>query len=130
MFPKELLSQLSNSKVVAGFSIEKVEDAIPIAKALLAGGIEVIELTLRTNSALDAVKCIAESVPEIVLGVGTILTPEQAIQIKQAGADFGVSPGMNPDVFKKGKKMDFSTFWCHLIYSVVNWRLFNTVAIF
>ncbi|MAW39710.1 MAG: keto-deoxy-phosphogluconate aldolase [Kiritimatiellaceae bacterium] len=107
MFPKELLSQLSNSKVVAGFSIEKVEDAIPIAKALLAGGIEVIELTLRTNSALDAVKCIAESVPEIVLGVGTILTPEQAIQIKQAGADFGVSPGMNPDVIKTAQKMDF-----------------------
>ena len=104
MFPKELLSQLSNSKVVAGFSIEKVEDAIPIAKALLAGGIEVIELTLRTNSALDAVKCIAESVPEIVLGVGTILTPEQAIQIKQAGADFGVSPGMNPDVIKTARK--------------------------
>ncbi len=107
MFTKELLSQLSNSKVVAGFSIEKVEDAIPIAKALLAGGIEVIELTLRTNSALDAVKCIAESVPEIVLGVGTILTPEQAIQIKQAGADFGVSPGMNPDVIKTAQKMDF-----------------------
>jgi 2-dehydro-3-deoxyphosphogluconate aldolase/(4S)-4-hydroxy-2-oxoglutarate aldolase len=107
MFPKELLSQLSNSKVVAGFSIEKVEDAIPIAKALFAGGIEVIELTLRTNSALDAVKCIAESVPEIVLGVGTILTPEQAIQIKQAGADFGVSPGMNPDVIKTAQKMDF-----------------------
>ncbi len=107
MFTKELLSQLSNSKVVAGFSIEKVEDAIPIAKALFAGGIEVIELTLRTNSALDAVKCIAESVPEIVLGVGTILTPEQAIQIKQAGADFGVSPGMNPDVIKTAQKMDF-----------------------
>ena len=48
MFPNELLIQLRNSRVVAGFSIENVEDAIPIAKALLAGGIDVIELTLRT----------------------------------------------------------------------------------
>ena len=56
MFPNKLLIQLRNSRVVAGFSIENVEDAIPIAKALLAGGIDVIELTLRTDCALAAVK--------------------------------------------------------------------------
>lgn len=106
MFPKELLSRLRNSSVVAGFSIKQVEDAVPVAKALLAGGINVIELTLRTECALNAVKSIAESVPEIVLGVGTILTPEQAIQVKQAGADFGVAPGMNPDVIKTAQKID------------------------
>jgi 2-dehydro-3-deoxyphosphogluconate aldolase/(4S)-4-hydroxy-2-oxoglutarate aldolase len=105
MFPKELLSRLRNSSVVAGFSIEQVEDAVPVAKALLAGGINVIELTLRTECALNAVKSIAEYVPEIVLGVGTILTPEQAIEVKQAGADFGVAPGMNPDVIKTAQKI-------------------------
>lgn len=107
MFPNELLIQLRNSRVVAGFSIENVEDAIPIAKALLAGGIDVIELTLRTDCALAAVKSIAEVVPEISLGVGTILTPEQVVQVKEAGAHFGVSPGMNPNVIRKAEEIGF-----------------------
>ena len=106
MFPNELLIQLSNSRVVAGFSIENVEDAIPIAKALLAGGIDAIELTLRTDCGLVAVERIAEAVPEIILGVGTILTPLQADQIKEAGAHFGVSPGMNPNVIKKAEEIN------------------------
>lgn len=106
MFPNELLIQLRNSRVVAGFSIENVEDAIPIAKALLAGGIDVIELTLRTDCALAAVERIAEVVPEISLGVGTILTPEQVVQVKEAGAHFGVSPGMNPNVIRKAEEID------------------------
>ena len=105
MFPNELLIQLRNSRVVAGFSIENVEDAIPIAKALLAGGIDVIELTLRSNCALAAVEKIAEVVPEISLGVGTILTPEQVVQVKEAGAHFGVSPGMNPNVIRKAEEI-------------------------
>tara|TARA_Y200000002_G_scaffold367113_1_gene358807 strand:- start:293 stop:937 length:645 start_codon:yes stop_codon:yes gene_type:complete len=106
VFPKELLIQLSNSMVVAGFSIDKVQDAIPIAKALLLGGIDSIELTLRTDCAIEAVERIADAVPEIILGVGTILTPEQAVQVKEAGAHFGVSPGMNPDVIRKAEEID------------------------
>ena len=105
MFPNELLIQLRNSRVVAGFSIENVEDAIPIAKALLAGGIDVIELTLRSDCALAAAERIAEVVPEISLGVGTILTPEQVVQVKKAGAHFGVSPGMNPNVIRKAEEI-------------------------
>ena len=106
MFPKELLIQIRNSRVVAGFSVGNIEDAIPIAKALLGGGINVIELTLRTDCALEAVERISEVVPEIILGVGTILTPEQTVQIKQAGAHFGVSPGMNPNVIKKAEEIN------------------------
>ena len=107
MFPNELLIKLRNSRVVAGFSIKRIEDAIPIAKALLAGGIDVIELTLRTDYALEAVKIISENVPDIILGVGTILTPEQVVQIKETGAHFGVSPGMNPNVIRKAEEIDF-----------------------
>lgn len=99
-FPGDILKRMEKSAVVAGFSVEKTEHAAPIAKALLAGGIDVIELTLRTSAALDAVKAIAREVPEILLGVGTILTPEQAAEVKAAGAHFGVSPGMNPRVIK------------------------------
>lgn len=99
-FPESLIYKLEKTGIVAGFSVAKAEQAVPLAKALLAGGIDVIELTLRTNAALDAVKAIAAEVPEILLGVGTILTPEQVAAVKEAGAAFGVSPGMNPRVIK------------------------------
>ncbi len=99
-FPDTLIQRLEKSAVVAGFSIEKPEQAVPVAKALLAGGIDAIELTFRTPAALEAVKAIAEAVPEILLGVGTILTPEQVDQVKEAGAHFAVAPGMNPRVIR------------------------------
>ena len=84
-FPEELLSHLEKRGVVAGFSVEKIKHAVPLAKALLAGGIDVIELTLRTPIGLNAVKLIANEVPEMVVGVGTILTPETAVAVKKAG---------------------------------------------
>lgn len=105
MFPQELLDRLAASRVVAGFSVEKAEHAAPIARALLAGGIDVIELTLRTEGALEAIKTISQEVPEILLGVGTILSPEQAEQVKAAGADFGVSPGCNTKVIDAARKI-------------------------
>jgi 2-dehydro-3-deoxyphosphogluconate aldolase/(4S)-4-hydroxy-2-oxoglutarate aldolase len=106
LFPKEIIKQMETAGVVAGFYVENVEHAVPIARALLAGGHNVIELKLRTPSALDALQAICEEVPEIVAGVGTILTPEQARQVKEAGATFGVSPGMNPEVIKACKKSE------------------------
>ena len=107
-FPEELLSHLEKRGVVAGFSVEKIEHAVPLAKALLAGGIDVIELTLRTPIGLDAVKLIANEVPEMVVGVGTILTPETAVAVKKAGAHFGVAPGMNPRVVKAAREAGLS----------------------
>ena len=100
IFPESIIQRLEKSGVVAGFSIENPAHAVPVAKALLAGGIDAIELTFRTPAALDALKAIAEGVPEILLGVGTILTPEQVRQVKEAGAHFAVSPGMNPRVIQ------------------------------
>jgi 2-dehydro-3-deoxyphosphogluconate aldolase/(4S)-4-hydroxy-2-oxoglutarate aldolase len=104
MFPEELILKLAKSGVVAGFSIDKPEQAVPVAKALLAGGIDAIELTFRTPAALDAVKAIAAEVPEVLLGVGTILTPEQVLQVKTAGAHFAVAPGMNPRVIQAARE--------------------------
>ncbi|MGJ8695358.1 MAG: bifunctional 4-hydroxy-2-oxoglutarate aldolase/2-dehydro-3-deoxy-phosphogluconate aldolase [Verrucomicrobiaceae bacterium] len=103
-FPEELLNHLESRGVVAGFSVEKIEHAVPLAKALLAGGIDVIELTLRTSIGLDAVKLIADEVPEMVVGVGTILTPETAVAVKEAGGHFGVAPGMNARVVKAAQE--------------------------
>merc|ERR1712216_265397 len=97
-FPESIMTRLRKAKVVAGFSVEKVEHAVPLAKALLAGGIDCIELMLRTNVGIDACKAICAEVPEMLVGVGTILTPAQAIEVEAAGAHFGVSPGCNPHV--------------------------------
>lgn len=108
VFSEEILQRLEKSSVVAGFSVEKTEHAVPLAKALLAGGIDAIELTFRTPAALKAVEAIHEAVPEILLGVGTILSPEQVFQVKAAGADFAVAPGMNPCVIQAAKAIGLS----------------------
>ncbi len=106
MFPEAILNRLANCKVVAGFSVDHIDDAVPLANALLAGGIDVIELTLRTEAGIDATRAISTEVPEILVGVGTILAPEQAVQVKEAGAHFGVSPGLNPRVIKAAKAVE------------------------
>lgn len=108
MFSKELLDKITKSKIVAGFSVQNLDDAIPIAKSLMEGGINIIELTLRTKNSLKAVEMIAKSVQDMVIGVGTILTTDQLLQVKDNGAHFGVSPGLNKRVLKYAKEIDFS----------------------
>lgn len=104
-FPDTLLQKLDAARVVAGFSIDEVEDAVPLARALLAGGISVVELTLRTEAGIEATRAIAADVPDMLLGVGTILTPEQAEAVHEAGADFGVSPGLNRLVIEAAQQV-------------------------
>ena len=99
-FPAKILARLRASRIVAGFSVEKVEYAVPIANALLDGGIDAIELTLRTPAGLDAVKAICRDVPDMLVGVGTILSSDSVARVKATGADFGVAPGMNPRVVR------------------------------
>jgi 2-dehydro-3-deoxyphosphogluconate aldolase/(4S)-4-hydroxy-2-oxoglutarate aldolase len=76
--------------------VDDLATAVPIARALVAGGLPVIELTLRTPVALDAIRAIADEVPDILLGAGTVLTPGQAKEALDAGAQFLVSPGATP----------------------------------
>jgi len=78
--------------------IDSLDHAVPVARALVAGGLPAIELTLRTPVALDAIKAIATEVPEILVGAGTIVTPAQAQQAADAGASFLVSPGATPSL--------------------------------
>lgn len=86
-------SLLDRVPVIPVVVVENLDHAVPIARALVKGGIPVIELTLRTPVALDAIERIAAEVPEILLGAGTIVTPGQAKQAADAGAQFLVSPG-------------------------------------
>lgn len=87
---------LKLSPVIPVVTIEDPADAVPLASALLAGGVGVIELTLRTPTALTSMRLIADEVPDIVVGAGTILTPGQAEGAVAAGAQFLVSPGVTP----------------------------------
>ena len=104
-FPEEILQRLQSTGVVAGFSVEKVEHAVPLTQALLAGGIGAIELTLRTPAAMAGLKAICADVPDMLIGVGTILTPKLVKEVKTAGADFGVAPGMNPRVIRAAQEV-------------------------
>lgn len=90
--------------VVVG--VEKAEDAVPLAQALLEGGLNVVEVTFRAANAADAVRAIAQKVPEMILGAGTLLTATQVKAAREAGAQFGVAPGLNLDVVAAAKKLD------------------------
>jgi 2-dehydro-3-deoxyphosphogluconate aldolase / (4S)-4-hydroxy-2-oxoglutarate aldolase len=91
-------SLLSRVPVVPVVVVDDPAHAVPVARALVAGGLPVIELTLRTPVALDAIRAIASEVPEILVGAGTIVTPGQAKEALDAGAQFLVSPGSTPSL--------------------------------
>lgn len=82
--------------VIPVLTIEKTADAVPLARALVKGGLPVLEITLRTRAAIDALKAIAADVPDAVVGAGTVLNEAQLDQARRAGARFGVSPGCTP----------------------------------
>lgn len=92
---------LQGQPVIPVIAIDQVEDAIPLARALAAGGMRVIEVTLRTPVALAACREIARECPETVLGIGTILTPDQVTQSVDAGAKFLVTPGTTEKLARK-----------------------------
>ncbi|MGL4594775.1 MAG: bifunctional 4-hydroxy-2-oxoglutarate aldolase/2-dehydro-3-deoxy-phosphogluconate aldolase [Thermoguttaceae bacterium] len=100
LFSDELLARLHRTGVVACLTIEEPHHAVPVARALLAGGIDVMELTLRTPKSLDALRRIVAEVPEMLAGVGTILKQEQIKEVCAAGGKFGVSPGLTDGVVK------------------------------
>jgi len=87
------LSILDVVPVLPVVAVDSTSDAVSIARALVAGGLPAIELTLRTSVALDAIRAIVAEVPEILVGVGTIVRPGQAALAQKAGAKFLVSPG-------------------------------------
>ncbi len=87
---------MSLGPVIPVMVIEKVEDAVPMAQALVAGGLKVLEVTLRTPCALTAVEQIKQAVPEAIVGVGTVITSADLENAISSGADFLVSPGSTP----------------------------------
>ncbi|SFZ77897.1 2-dehydro-3-deoxyphosphogluconate aldolase / (4S)-4-hydroxy-2-oxoglutarate aldolase [Chitinimonas taiwanensis DSM 18899] len=91
------------SPVMPVIVIDRVEDAVPLAQALVAGGIRVLEVTLRTAAALESIQAIAAAVPDAIVGVGTVTKPEQFAQVKAAGARFAVTPGLTDELAEAAK---------------------------
>lgn len=95
---------VTRAPVIPVITIEKLEDAIPLAQALIAGGLTVLEVTLRTQAALQAISELRARLPEALVGAGTVLTEQQAQAAKAAGAQFFVSPGSTPAVLAAVEK--------------------------
>ena len=90
-----VMERLANSIVVPVVVLEKVEDAIPTAKAMAAGGIDTMEITFRTACAPECIKAVAENCPDVLVGAGTIVNLEQCKLAVEMGATFIVSPGFS-----------------------------------
>lgn len=93
-----LLALLDGQPVIPVLKIADAAHAVPLARALAAGGLPAIEITLRTGAALEAIRCVAAEVPEAVVGAGTILSPAQFDEAAAAGSKFIVSPGLTRDL--------------------------------
>ncbi len=100
-----VFERLGESRVVAVVMIEDEEHAVPLARALLAGGVSAMELTLRSDGALEGMKRIGSEVPEMILGAGTVLHEDQVPAVRAAGAVFGVAPGTNPRVLAAAQEI-------------------------
>ncbi len=101
-----MLNELLKRPVIPVIVIEDANDAEPLAEALLKGGMDIIEVTCRTAAAPEALARIKKSFPEMLLGAGTVVTPDQAQLCIDSGVSFGLAPGLNPDTVKFFQKND------------------------
>jgi len=101
LFTEELTGRLRQAGVVAVLVVDQAGDAVALAKTLVEAGVDIMELTLRTPAALEALQLVRKEVPQMICGIGTVLTPDQVKQVVEAGAAFGVAPGMNRRVVEQ-----------------------------
>jgi 2-dehydro-3-deoxyphosphogluconate aldolase/(4S)-4-hydroxy-2-oxoglutarate aldolase len=99
-------TRLRDEGVIAVLTVDRVAHAVPLARALVDGGLGILELTMRTPVAVEAVGEIQRHVPEAVVGIGTIISSAQATEAAAAGAVFGVAPGLNPQVVRAARDRD------------------------
>lgn len=104
--PQEtVLDHLARIGLVPVITIEQVEQALPLADALLAGGLPVAEITFRTAAAADVIRILARERPQLLVGAGTVLTSANLEAAKTSGAVFGVAPGLNPQIVSQAWQM-------------------------
>ncbi len=102
----KIIEILQISPIVPVVVIENIKDAVPLAQSLIEGGIQIIEVTLRSSCALEAIELIAKNVPKMRVGTGTILNPTQLEQAQNRGAEFLISPGLTIKLLEYAKKKD------------------------
>ncbi|GAL11198.1 4-hydroxy-2-oxoglutarate aldolase /2-dehydro-3-deoxyphosphogluconate aldolase [Vibrio astriarenae] len=100
----DLNQRLAQLKVVPVIAIDNAHDILPLGKALLENGLPVAEITFRSDAAVEAIRLLRDAYPEMLIGAGTVLNESQVIEAKKAGADFIVSPGLNPSTVKACQK--------------------------
>ena len=100
--PEAIRQRIESCGVVAVLIIERVEDAVPVAQALLDGGVTAMELTLRTPVAIDALRVIRQEVPDMLAGIGTILTPQQVQEVVAAGCFLWSFSGYKSESHSRG----------------------------
>jgi 2-dehydro-3-deoxyphosphogluconate aldolase/(4S)-4-hydroxy-2-oxoglutarate aldolase len=99
------MDRITKKRVVSVIVLDEVSSAVPLVEALLKAGQDVMEVTLRTPAALESLKLIRRTFPNVLVGMGTLLTPEQVEQAVAAGAMFGVAPGLNERVVQKANAL-------------------------
>ncbi|EQL59784.1 bifunctional 4-hydroxy-2-oxoglutarate aldolase/2-dehydro-3-deoxy-phosphogluconate aldolase [Helicobacter pylori] len=102
----KIIEVLQISPIVPVVVVENIKDAVPLAQSLIEGGIHIIEVTLRSSCALEAIELIAKNVPKMRVGAGTILNPTQLEQAQNRGAEFLISPGLTIKLSEYAKKKD------------------------
>ncbi|MFT2747756.1 bifunctional 4-hydroxy-2-oxoglutarate aldolase/2-dehydro-3-deoxy-phosphogluconate aldolase [Helicobacter pylori] len=102
----KIIEVLQISPIIPVVVIENIKDAVPLAQSLVEGGIQIIEVTLRSSCALEAIELIAKNVPKMRVGAGTILNPTQLEQAQNRGAEFLISPGLTIKLLEYAKKKD------------------------
>lgn len=99
-----LIDIMQASPVIPVIAINDIAHAVPLARALVAGGIRVLEITLRTAHGLAAIRAVASEVPDAIVGVGTLTRPDEFVAARDAGAVFGVSPGLTQGLIDAARK--------------------------
>ncbi|MDU9805617.1 bifunctional 4-hydroxy-2-oxoglutarate aldolase/2-dehydro-3-deoxy-phosphogluconate aldolase [Helicobacter pylori] len=102
----KIIEILQISPIVPVVVVEDIKDAVPLAQSLVEGSIPIIEVTLRSSCALEAIELIAKNVPKMCVGAGTILNPTQLEQAQNRGAEFLISPGLTIKLLEHAKKKD------------------------
>jgi 2-dehydro-3-deoxyphosphogluconate aldolase/(4S)-4-hydroxy-2-oxoglutarate aldolase len=101
-----LLRLFQAARMIPVITVDRVEDAVPLARALVAGGIKTLEITLRTAAAVEAAKRIVAEVPDAIVGIGTVLSLDDLARAQSLGAKFALSPGATPELLDAAARSD------------------------
>jgi len=99
-----MTAHIIQHRIVPVATLEDAADAVPLAEALAAGGLPILEVTLRTSAGLEAIRLIRSHCPHILIGSGTVLSPQQVSEVVAVGAQFGLSPGLNTEVVRAAQQ--------------------------